>query len=171
MHSNNQFINHPHEPWDKFPNPPYKTPHKGVDKPRVTTIADVFPQLDRTTIGWSPLLVTLKEIATKPTSYPPYNIVAVDDDVTVIQIAVAGFSKKEISLTLQDYVLKIEGKRSSKEKGEVVYQGIAGRNFSLELAVAEFWEIAEAKLEDGMLSVTFKKELPEEKKPKVIDIK
>lgn len=162
--------------WDKwtppYPNSPHKTGFKDpAPAPRVTTIADVFPRLDRLTIGWSPLLETLKEITSNKPSYPPYDIVAIEEGVNVLNVAVAGFSKKEISVTLQDAVLKIQGKKSQKEKGEVIYQGIAGRNFTLELAVAEFWEITEAKVEDGMLSITFKKELPEEKKPKVIDIK
>jgi molecular chaperone IbpA len=51
-----------------------------------------------------------------------------------------------------------------------VYQGIATRDFKLELAIAEYWEVTNALLENGMLTVQFNKELPEEKRPKVIDI-
>jgi len=167
------------EPWDKH-KPPYPWGpdiHKDSyqkwqqEKPKVLTIADLFPRLDRLSIGWSPLLDQLKEItSTKPT-YPPYDIVSLKDDVNLLNVAVAGFTKDEITVTVQDSVLTIEGRQNDKQKGEVVYQGIATRDFKLSLAVAEYWEVTKANLENGMLTIQFKKELPEEKKPKVIDIK
>ena len=152
----------PHEPWDK------KTPPMPATKP--VTIADLFPRLDRLSIGWSPLLDQLKEITNNKPSYPPYDIVELEEGLNQLQVAVAGFSKKELSVTVQDSILTIEGKKKSKEKGKVVYQGIAARDFKLSLAVAEFWEIVTATVTDGMLVITFSKELPEEKKPKSIDI-
>lgn len=151
----------PHEPNWVQKNPPV---------PKVITINDLFPRLDRLSIGWSPLLDQLKEITNNKPSYPPYDIVALEDDVTLLNVAVAGFKKEEISVTLQDSVITIEGKQKSKQKGDVLYQGIATRDFKLELAVADYWEITNARLEDGMLTVQFNKELPEEKKPKIIDI-
>jgi len=155
----------PHDPSGMWPQP--KTPAV----PKVITISDLFPRLDRLSIGWSPLLETLKEVTNNKPSYPPYDIVALDDDVNLLNLAVAGFTKKEISITLQDSVLTIKGEKEDKQKGDVVYQGIATRDFKLELAVAEYWEITNARLENGMLTIQFNKELPEEKKPKVIDIK
>lgn len=172
-------VPNPHDPWDKH-KPPYPWGpdiHKDSyqkwqqEKPKVLTIADLFPRLDRLSIGWSPLLDQLKEItSTKPT-YPPYDIVSLKDDVNLLNVAVAGFTKDEITVTVQDSVLTIEGRQNDKQKGEVVYQGIATRDFKLSLAVAEYWEVTKANLENGMLTIQFKKELPEEKKPKVIDIK
>lgn len=83
----------------------------------------------------------------------------------------AGFSKEEIEITVTEGTLKIEGKKKVKrEVGEVVYNGIASRDFALTFALAEFYEVKEATLVDGMLSVYLHKEVPEEKKPKVIDI-
>jgi molecular chaperone IbpA len=166
----------PEKDWHKKPYISPQDPRisEGIKKPeppRVLTITDLFPNLGRLSIGWSPILDTLKEVtATKP-SYPPYDIVKIDDETNVLNVAVAGFSKKDLTVSVQDSVLKIEGKKKGRPEGEVVYQGIAGRNFTLSLAVAEFWEIKDAKVEDGMLVITFVKELPEEKKPKVIDIK
>lgn len=157
-----QWEPNPHDPWDKKTAPP---------APRVITIADLFPRLDRLSIGWSPLLETLKSVTNAKPAYPPYDIVKIDDTTNLLQVAVAGFTKKELSVTVEDAVLTIEGKKKDKQKGEVLYQGIAARDFELKLAVAEFWLIQDAKVEDGMLTVTFIKELPEEKKPKVIDIK
>lgn len=153
----------PHAPWGKE----WKTP----TPPKPVTINDLFPRLDRLSIGWSPLLEQLKEVTNNRPSYPPYDIVSLEDGTNLLNVAVAGFSKKEITVTVQDSVLTIEGKKKDKQQGEVVYQGIATRDFKLELAVAEYWEVTNALLENGMLTVQFNKKLPEEKKPKVIDIK
>ena len=164
--------------WDKpYPNPYERNPHS-KDKwehktipQRVITISDLFPRLDRLSIGWSPLLEQLKEVTNNKPTYPPYDIVAIDDETNVLNVAVAGFSKKELSIVVQDSVLTITGEKKDKQKGNLVYQGIATRDFKLDLAIAEFWKITGAEVTDGMLSVKFEKELPEEKKPKVIDIK
>lgn len=156
----------PHEPWGKTPD---KYDFKSQTRQPIT-IADVFPMLDRLSIGWSPLLSDLKRVTANKPSYPPYDIVAVEDDVTLLNVAVAGFKKEEISVTTQDSIVTITGKKGVKQKGDLVYQGIATRDFKLELAIAEYWEITNARLEDGMLTVQFNKELPEEKKPKTIEI-
>ena len=174
--SNNMY---PHDPYDKYrnriPNPYEPDPIHPWDKKtqkasKPVTIADLFPRLDRLSIGWSPLLETLKEVTNNKPSYPPYDIVALKDDVNLLNVAVAGFSKEDLSVVLQDSVITIEGKKVGKAEGEIVYQGIAARDFKLELAVADYWKVKDAAVKDGMLTVTFEKELPEEKKPKVIDI-
>ena len=168
------------DPWDKNKRNPYipwgpdihkDSYHKWqTEKPKLVTIADLFPRLDRLSIGWSPLLDQLKEITNNKPSYPPYDIVSLKDDTNLLNVAVAGFTKKEITVTVQDSVLTIEGRQEDKQRGEVVYQGIATRDFKLELAIAEYWEVTSALLENGMLTVQFNKELPEEKKPKSITI-
>jgi molecular chaperone IbpA len=170
----------PHNPYDKwkkpYPNPHETDPQHPWEKekqiPKPITIADLFPRLDRLSIGWSPLLDQLREITANKPSYPPYDIVQMEDDVNLLNVAVAGFAKEELSVIVQDSgtVLGIGGKKSAKQQGEVVYQGIAARDFYFELAIAEFWKVTEATVKDGMLTVTFNKELPEEKKPKVINI-
>jgi molecular chaperone IbpA len=171
----------PYDRWKKpYPNPYEPNPHDPWDNkkdkrqmpvpPKPVTVADLFPRLDRLSIGWSPLLETLREVTNNKPSYPPYDIVALKDDVNLLNVAVAGFSKEDLSVVLQDSVITIEGKKVGKAEGEIVYQGIAARDFKLELAVAEFWKISGATVKDGMLSITFEKDLPEEKKPKVIDI-
>jgi len=173
----------PYDPWDKrkkpLPNNPWdkkKDWEHGsypIEKAKVITIADLFPRLDRLSIGWSPILDQLKELTQNKPSYPPYDIVSLQDgkyDVNLLNVAVAGFTKDELTVTLQESVLTIEGCKSDKQRGEVLYQGIATRDFTLKLAVAEFWEITNTRLENGMLTIQFNRELPEEKKPKVIDI-
>jgi molecular chaperone IbpA len=169
------------DPWDKHKrkNPwdihtvPDEDKYKKwqTETKKVVTIADLFPRLDRLSIGWSPLLDQLKEITDTKPSYPPYDIVSLKDDVNLLNVAVAGFTRDEITVTVQESVLTIEGRQNDKQRGEVVYQGIATRDFKLSLAVAEYWEVTNALLENGMLTIQFNRELPEEKKPKVIDIK
>jgi molecular chaperone IbpA len=178
------------DPWDKHgnpyapygkPYPPMPNPHEPWDKkdkwqkppaPKVITINDLFPSLDRWSIGWSPLLEQLKELSNAKASYPPYDIIDHKDDTTVIKVAVAGFDKKELSITVEEQALKIEGKKKDKEQeGELVHNGIAGRDFKLTFALAEFYEVESAKVENGLLSVKLFKNIPDEKKPKVIDIK
>lgn len=163
----------PHGPWSKDQKKNPQNYYKYWDNqtpPKQVTIADLFPRLDRLSIGWSPLLEQLKEVTNNRPSYPPYDIVSLEDGTNLLNVAVAGFNKKEISVTVQDSVLIIEGEKKDKQRGDVVYQGIATRDFKLELAVAEYWKVTNALLENGMLTVQFNKELPEEKKPKVIDI-
>jgi molecular chaperone IbpA len=166
------------DPWDKHKNP-YINPHDPWDKkkewekpapPKIITINDLFPRLDRLSIGWSPLLDQLKEITNNKPSYPPYDIVQMDEETNLLNVAVAGFTKKEVTVTVKDSAITIEGKQKEKQRGEVVYQGIATRDFKLSLAIAEYWEVTNALMENGMLTIQFNKILPEELKPKVIDI-
>ena len=174
------------EPWDKYKNP-YDSYGKAVPSPhdldhyskwpkpgtsKVITINDLFPSLDRWAIGWSPILDELKKIsATKP-SYPPYDIIDQKNDSTLINVAVAGFTKKDLIITVEERTLKIEGKKESKEnEGTLVHNGIAGRDFVLTFALAEYYEVESATVKDGILSVKLFKNVPDEKKPKVIDIK
>jgi molecular chaperone IbpA len=179
------------DPWDKNKNPydkhknpydnmePWKpNPHEDKYKKWVKetakpiTINDLFPGLDRWGIGWSPILETLKEMSAAKVSYPPYDIIDQKNNTTLINVAVAGFTKKQITVTVEEQVLIIEGKKEDKEaEGSVVHNGIAGRDFKLTFALAEFYEVDSAKVEDGILSIKLVKNVPDEKKPKVIEIK
>jgi molecular chaperone IbpA len=143
---------------------------KSTPAPKPITIADLFPRLDRLSIGWSPILEQLREVTQNKPSYPPYDIVSLKNNVNLLNVAVAGFTKEEITVSVEDSVLIIEGQKEATQLGDVLYQGIATRDFSLKLAVAEYWEVTNARLEHGMLTVQFNKILPDEKKPKVIDI-
>lgn len=160
----------PPKPWDINPHDNWGA--KGAAVPKPPTINDLFPSLDRWAIGWSPILQTLKEMSVVKPSYPPYDIIDQKNDTTLINVAVAGFTKKEITVTTEEQVLKIEGKKESKDaEGTVVHNGIAGRNFTLTFALAEYYEIDSAKLSEGILAIKLVKNIPDEKKPKVIEIK
>ena len=155
----------PHDPWDKQGS-------KGAAIPKPITINDLFPSIDRWAIGWSPILETLKEISSTKVTYPPYDVIDQKNDTTLINVAVAGFKKKELTVTVEEQVLKIEGKRETKEaEGNVVHNGIAGRNFTLTFALAEYYEIDSAELSEGILAIKLVKNVPDDKKPKIIQIK
>ena len=157
-------ITSPHDPDSMWQKP------KTAPETKIITINDLFPRLDRLSIGWSPILDQLKEITNNKPSYPPYDIVALKNNVNLLNVAVAGFTKEEISVSVEDSVLIIEGQKEATQLGDVLYQGIAARDFVLKLAIAEYWEVTNAQLENGMLTVQFNKILPDELKPKIIKI-
>ena len=165
-----------HDPYGKKPWEPDaydKWSSRGKAVPaKAITIADLFPSLDRWSIGWSPILDQLQRMSAIKPSYPPYDIIDQKNDSTLINVAVAGFTKKDLTITVEERTLKIEGKKEDKEnEGTLVHNGIAGRNFVLSFALAEYYEVDSATTKDGILSVKLVKNVPDEKKPKVIDIK
>jgi len=83
-----------------------------------------------------------------------------------------GSLKKDLTITVEERTLTIEGKKENKEaEGTLVHNGIAGRDFTLTFALAEYYEVDSASVKDGILTVKLFKNVPDEKKPKVIDIK
>lgn len=103
-------------------------------------------------------------------SYPPYNLVKVDDDTYKLSVAVAGFTKEDIKATVEDGTLVIKGEISEDTEAEVIHKGIATRKFTRKFALGEYMEVTSAEMKDGMLNVDIVRVLPEEKKPKVISI-
>jgi molecular chaperone IbpA len=113
---------------------------------------------------------------TNSQSYPPYNIIKLDEDSYLVSIAVAGFSKDDIEVTLDDRTLLVKGELEDQTDGrkkypEVIHNGIAGRKFSRSFALGEYMEVTNADLKDGMLKIQIDRIVPEDKKPKTIKIK
>ena len=107
------------------------------------------------------------------TGYPPYNISKTSDDIYEITLAVAGFKKGDIDISLEDGTLKIEGTSGvldSDKEVEYLHKGIAERNFIRTCKLAEFVEVKDAKLEDGILKVTLFRNVPDALKPQKIKI-
>jgi molecular chaperone IbpA len=114
------------------------------------------------------------QLASRQVSYPPYDLVKVDDDNFKLSLAVAGFSKDNISVTVDNSTLIIKGDsslESEEEKSEVLHKGIAARKFTRTFALGEYMEITGAEMKDGMLHIDIERIVPEEKKPKEIAIK
>ena len=107
-------------------------------------------------------------------NYPPYNIVKTGNNKFDIEVALAGFNKKDINVTSENGMLTIESKEDDKSKdkdGEVLHKGISKRYFKKSFTIADDVEIKGAELKDGMLRVSMEKIVPEAKKLKTIEIK
>ena len=107
-------------------------------------------------------------------NYPPYNIVKTGDYTYDIELALAGFNKKDINITMEDGMLNIKSSvEATKDKDEdgVIHKGIAKRYFSKSFTIAEDVEIKGAELKDGLLKVSMERIIPEHKKPRTISIK
>ena len=102
--------------------------------------------------------------------FPHYNIVKLGETKWIIELAVAGFDKKDINIEVKDNVMTIHGELNS-EDSDYVYKGISSKKFSKCFTLAEFTECESAKMENGILSITLEKNIPEDKKPKQIKIK
>jgi len=139
---------------------------------RITT--DTLSPLFRASIGFDNLV---NEFFNEPafvntSGYPPYNISKGDNDVYEITLAVAGFKKSDIEIELEDGSLKITGKSDVIDEGrEYLHKGIAERNFVRTFKLAEYVEVKDAKLEDGILRVSLFKNVPDAMKPQKIAVK
>ena len=134
-----------------------------------------FSPLSRSTIGFDRLFDKLDNMAQHDSGngYPPYNIERTDEHNYRISIAVAGFAEKDLNVELRDGILIVAGKREDADKVEgknVLYQGIAGRAFERRFQLAEHVEVRGAKLENGLLHIDLEQIVPEEKKPRRIQI-
>jgi molecular chaperone IbpA len=108
---------------------------------------------------------------TNSQSYPPYDLIKLDEDTYKISLAVAGFSKEDIDVSVDNGTLIIKGEIVDVEDVEVVHKGIASRKFVRSFALGEYMEVTSAELKDGMLHIHVVRIVPEEKKPKTIKIK
>ena len=110
---------------------------------------------------------------TNTPAYPPYNIIKFTDDEYTLQFAVAGFKKEDINITTDKGILKIAGQMAEPQfegDAKYVHKGIAGRKFSRAFTMPEYFEVDWAGMEDGILSISLIRHIPEEKKPKKIAI-
>jgi len=104
-------------------------------------------------------------------SYPPYDLLKLDEDTYRLSLAIAGFTKEDISVSVEDGTLIIKGDIVEVTDAEIVHKGIAGRKFVRSFALGEYMEVSGAELKDGMLHINVDRIVPEEKKPKTITIK
>ena len=107
-------------------------------------------------------------------NYPPYNIKRESDNDYKIEVALAGFDKKDIEVEIKDSTLTIRNKNVEKvvdENGEdIIHKGISTRKFQRSFTISEEVKVKEAELKNGLLTINLEKIIPEEKKPRLINI-
>lgn len=104
------------------------------------------------------------------TNYPPYNVKKVNEDHFVMEFAVAGFSRKELDISVERGILTLKGEKLDKED-EYLYKGIATRKFIRSFSLPEYFEITGASALDGILYIDLHRNMPEDLKPRQIEIK
>ena len=106
------------------------------------------------------------------TGFPPYNIIKDGEYNFNIEMALAGYNKKDIEVEVADGVLTVKSIKDTKDEDDNnVYRGIANRNFTRKFTLADDIIVKDGKLEDGMLTIKLERVIPEEKKPRLITIK
>ena len=146
----------------------------------MTRNLSIFNQLRPVTIGFDDVFDHFErmfegDVFTAPTvNYPPYNIVRTGDNTYDIEVALAGFGKKDINVEYAENTLTIKSVKSDEDKEStdgVIHKGISKRQFTKAFTIADDVEIKGAELKDGLLRVSMERIIPENKKPKTIDIK
>jgi molecular chaperone IbpA len=123
-------------------------------------------------IGWNRDLARLNNAhKTNSQSYPPYDLLKLDEDTYRLSLAVAGFTKENVEISVDNGTLIIKGEIVEVLDAEVVHKGIAGRKFIRSFALGEYMEVTGADMKDGMLHINVDRVIPEDKKPKTIEIK
>lgn len=104
-------------------------------------------------------------------SYPPYDVEKLDEDSYRITLAVAGFRPDEIDVVAQQNLLTVSGKKAQEDKADrYIHRGIAKRSFERRFQLADFVQVKSADFENGLLTITLKREIPEAMKPRKIEI-
>lgn len=134
-----------------------------------------FSPLYRSTVGFDRLFTMLDSLGQPEggQSYPPYNIERTGEDAYRISMAVAGFSENEISIEAHRNVLTVKGERKEENNGEgseLLYRGIASRAFERRFQLADHVDVTGAALKNGLLHIDLKRNIPEELKPRKIEI-
>jgi molecular chaperone IbpA len=121
-------------------------------------------------IGFDKMFDRLSGTTHQQSGFPPYNVRKIDEDTFVVELAVAGYNRESLDITEHNGTLSIKGERP-EDVEEYLHKGIAGRKFTRTFALGEYMYVGSAELLNGMLYVTVKRDIPEEKKPKTIKIK
>ena len=104
-------------------------------------------------------------------NYPPYNIIEDDENHYRVEVAVAGFAKEDIKVTVENFKLILEGSKVVDASANMLHNGISSRDFVRSFALADHVEVTDATVENGILTVQLERNIPEALKPKQIKIK
>ena len=135
---------------------------------------DNFNQLTPYAVGFDRVFDQLNAYVTNnvtSTGFPPYNIRKDGDYNYVIEMALAGFGKKDIEVEVKEGLLTVRSVKENDENDSNLYRGISYRKFNRKFTLADDVEVNDASLENGMLTISLERIVPEEKKPRTITIK
>ena len=138
------------------------------------SLFDNFNQLTPYAVGFDRVFDQLQnyvENNSTSTGYPPYNIRKDGEYNYDIEMALAGFSKKDIEVEVADGVLTIRSVKENEDDDNNLYRGISYRKFNRKFTLADDIIVKDAKLQDGLLKISLEKTIPEEKKPRLITVK
>jgi molecular chaperone IbpA len=109
--------------------------------------------------------------AQTPSTFPPHNIIKVDDYNYIVELAIAGFNKQEVTITLKDSVLEIKGQKNPDEEVQYLHKGIGTRSFVKSIKLADTVEVVgAAEFQNGVLRIALTNVIPDSKKPRNIEI-
>lgn len=135
----------------------------------MTRFATLYPQF----VGFDNLFNELERIVegqqTRNSTFPPHNIIKVDDNRFIVEMAVAGFGEDEVSVEIQDGTLVVKGEKTDKSEVNYVYRGIGTRSFTKSIRLNDTIEVRGAKFKDGILTIGLENIIPEHKKPRKIE--
>ena len=135
-----------------------------------------FGPLAHTTLGFERFFddverLLASDVAKVSSSLPPHNILKLDESRYVVELAVAGFSKDEIEITVEDGSLTVKGDKKEKDTDvQYLHRGIGTRSFTKTLTVADTIEVKGAEFKDGILRIGLENIIPEHKKPRKVEI-
>ena len=132
-----------------------------------------FAPLYRSVVGFDRLANLLEAAATETasTGYPPYNIERTGENEYRIEIAVAGFRPEELNVEVKENLLTVQGRKTANDETKTfLHRGLAERNFERRFQLADYVVVTDANLQDGLLSLSLRRELPEALKPRRIEI-
>ena len=134
-----------------------------------------FSPYRRSTVGFDRLFDMLENSNFGGESYPPFDLIKLDDNRYRIEVAVAGFKPDEIDITAQQNVLLVSGRKKEETDGgsggnNYINRGIATRSFERRFALADHIQVRGADMKDGLLAIELVREIPEAMKPRKIEI-
>ena len=115
-------------------------------------------------------LDALLNTQTPASTFPPHNIIKVDEYQYIVELAIAGFNKQEVIITLKDALLEIKGQKNPEEEVQYLHKGIGTRSFIKTIKLADTVEVKGADFKDGILRIALENVIPDAKKPRNIEI-
>ena len=140
-----------------------------LEKQFMDTVEQLAGRFNKDILGFDSFMSEWMEIPTNVANYPYCNFIDDGNETFTLEVAVAGFTKEEIDITVENSVLTIKGKKEEVERA-YLYNGIANRAFTKSFALVPLIEVTNATIENGLLTVRLERIIPDAMKAKTIDI-